>query len=161
MVGAMRPAHAGFPNRGTEDYHRQKEEHPNNLKPDNSANAPEWPQKSTNATSNSLGSLSGDYSSGMALRSAGGPSLWLSASGLNGNGWFIGGSFGAGRYTLAGNAAGDSKADSNSTTDGLRFHSQFDGNSAPLFQFRPSFRPGLQEMVGSSRLLSGGVGSKV
>jgi hypothetical protein len=152
VVRAMRPAHAGFPNRGTENDHGQKEKYTDDFKPNSSADALEGAEESANPAGDASGSLPSHLTGSTALRGTGRSICWLNGRGLSGGARLAGG------YALTGNAAGDAKADTNSTTDGLGFHSKYDGNSVTGFRAcARSFR----QVAASSRLLSGGVGSKV
>ena len=131
MVWTMRPAHSSLPDSRAENHHRQEEENADNFKPDSAADALEGSQKSPNSAGNASGRLPRNLACCTALRSADRGVL-----SLNGRSRLAGCSLCAGGYSLARNASSDAKTDPKRATNGLGFHSDFDGNSVPM---RPAF----------------------
>jgi hypothetical protein len=136
MIWAVGPTKAGSPEGGSKDHHRQQEEDAGDLKPDDSAYAAEGAQEAANPTSNATRSLACGLTSGA-------DSGKRFSGDLSSRGWRVASGLGAGSYALAGDAPRDANSYANSATNGLRFHFEFDGNSA------------------AHGLLETGVGSKV
>lgn len=131
MIGTMRPVHSHLPDETAEKDHKEKKEDPHDLKPDNASDAMKGSQKSPNPPGDASGRFPCNLSCCTALLGA-----YRSIRALSGSCWLAGSSLCAGRYPLAGNASGDAKADPKRATNGLGFHSDFDGNSVPM---RPTF----------------------
>jgi len=127
----MRPIQSSLPDSRAEDHHRQEEENADYFEPDNAANALEGAQKSPNPAGDASGLFPRNLARSTALRV---PCSCI--RGLRGRGWLAGCRLRAGRYSLARDTAGDAKADPKRATNGLGFHSDFDGNSVPM---RPAF----------------------
>jgi hypothetical protein len=115
VVRTMSPAQASSPEGGSKDHHRQEEEDTCYLKPEDSAYATEWAQKTANSMSDSTGGPSGDVTGGLA------PCTRLSGSAPCRD-RRVGCSLGACRYALAGDASRNAETDTKSAADGLRLH---------------------------------------
>lgn len=108
MVGTVGEACPGAPDGGAEYHDRQEEEDAGDLKPQNAAYPAKRAEKTAYATGYTPGRLSGDL--------AGGAALGGDVGGLLGRGC-IGRGFGTCRRALAGDAAGDTQADSQGAAD--------------------------------------------
>ena len=139
MIGPMGPAQARLPNHGAEHQNREREEHARNLEPHNSTDPAKGLQESANPARCSTCKLSHSPPGGLpccaALCGTGRrdrASVRLTDCRLR-----------TGRDALAGNASGDAQSNAQCPPDGLRFHFDLDGNSAPYgsrFRFPISAR---------------------
>jgi hypothetical protein len=64
VVRAVSPAEAGSPGSRSENHHGQKEEDASNFKPEDSAHALEWTQKTAHSASDPTRGLTGDLTGG-------------------------------------------------------------------------------------------------
>lgn len=145
MVGTLEPTGPYTPEGGSKDDDRQEEENAGDFKPEDAAYAAEGAQETAYAACDAAGSLASHLTCRAVLYSCGCGGLW---SGLASR------SLGAGRYLLAGDAPGDTQADSESATDGVGFHTVYDGSSAAC-------RDAFSQYAAASELPLNGDGSKV
>ena len=153
VIRPGRPAEAAAPHSRGKHHHRQREEDAGNLKPQNAPDALEGPQKPSHAASQAAGRLAGNVDGGpyrltRLLCPAGGrrlAQLALLARSVGG-GALPGHAFSCHSFsghTFSGHTSGDAESDAQGAANGLRLHSQFDGNSARgghAFH-RPAARP--------------------
>ena len=122
MIGSMRPAGLGVPDRGTKNEYGQKKEDARNFKPQLAADATERPQETTHAASQAARSQAG---SAARLPSNGGPIHTLNGRRtprrLGADACAL---LGAPRQPLPGHAPCNTHADPQYPADGLRFHSR-------------------------------------
>ncbi len=123
MIGTLHEAGPRPPKRGGKHNHRQQKEDSRDLKPQDAPHPAKWAKKAANATRNAPCHLSCSLTGGPVLSGSGGSSLWVDRR--------MCGSFSAGGHALTGNAPGDPQPDPQSASNGVRFHSVYDGSSDP------------------------------
>lgn len=135
MVGTVKIAGPGSPKGGGKDDHGQEKKDAGYFKPQGASDATEGAQKAFDALGNTTRCAPRGVTGAAALGGRGGL--------LSRRGAFAGG-----------DPSGDPQADAQYATDGVRFHSIYDGSSVAIGQLYSKCRTG-------SHLPSGGAGSKV
>lgn len=113
MVGTVKIARPGAPKGGGKDDHRQEKKDTGDFKPKGASDAGEGAQKAADALGNTAGCPPRNVTRAAPLGRSG--------SLLSRRGAFA-----------AGDPAGDPQADAQNTTDGVRFHSIYDGSSVAI-----------------------------
>jgi hypothetical protein len=145
VIGAVEVVRPGAPEGRAKDQHEEEEEDACNLKPQDAAYAAEGTQKTTYTTGDATAGLTGSSPGGAALNGRVGRLLDLRRAG---------GGLRSGRDALASDAPGDAEADAQGASDGVRFHSVYDGSSGRC-------RAAFLQIVGASLLPRNADGSKV
>ena len=124
MVGAVEEASAGTPGILPEYQDEQKEENPDDFEEEDTAEAVEGADEAAETAAEVADDAPGLAAIGPGDDGTAGPGY---DDGLSrGSG---GAGLGAGRQSLAGNAAGYTHSDAQGPTDFLRFHTNYDGSS--------------------------------
>jgi hypothetical protein len=135
VVGTVKIAGPGSPKGWGKDDHGQEKKDAGYFKPQGAADAAKRAQKASDALGNTARCAPRSVTGAAALGRSGSP--------LSRRGAFAGG-----------DPSGDPQADAQNTTDGVRFHSIYDGSSVAIGQLYSKCRTG-------SHLPSSGAGSKV
>jgi hypothetical protein len=115
VVRAVSPVEASSPNGGSEDHYWQEKEDAGNLKPEDSPDALERAEESSNSSCDAARGLACGLHGGAAV------SVWLTDAGRSRR-WRVGGGLHAGSYALTRDAPCDAEANAKDPANGLRLH---------------------------------------
>lgn len=122
MIGAFEPTAPDAPQGGRKDKHGQEKEDAGNFKPEDASYAAEGLKETADAAGNAARGLSGCLTGGAVLRRSVNvrPLSRIACDGM-----------GFGGCMLAGDAPGDTQADSQGAADGVRPHTIYNSGSDP------------------------------
>ena len=145
VIGAFEVIRPRAPEGHAKNQHEEEEEDTCNLKPKDAAYAAEGAQKTTHTTGDAAAGFTGSSPSGAALNGRIGrlPDLRRAGRGLRSD-----------RDALACDSPGNAEADAQGASDGVRFHSVYDGSSGRC-------QAAFLQIVGASVLPRNADGSKV